>query len=171
MNTLNKLRQRRRGQKGFTLIELLVVIAIIGVLATLILIGLNAARARARDARSESNLNQAFTICVLRNDSKGDFSGCTVSDQSETEEPGAIARLDTDTKRIDGVPGATSGGLIISLDAAPASSTRACVLSTMNAKAGGTNKKFCRDTAGNVSPTSGATGAACNAGTCIPGTP
>ena len=168
---MNQLRKLRRGQQGFTLIELLVVIAIIGVLATLILIGLNAARSRARDARVESNLNQSFTVCVLRNDSKGDYSGCTASDQSEVEEPGAIARLDTDTKRIDGVPGATSGGLTISLDAAAASSTRACVLATMNATAAGTHKKFCRDTAGNVSPSSGSTGSACNAGVCTPGTP
>lgn len=52
-------------RSGFTLIELLVVIAIIGLLSSGILVALNSARSKSRDARRVSDVRQIMTSMEL----------------------------------------------------------------------------------------------------------
>ena len=51
-----------KNNKGFTLIEMLVVIAIIGLLSSVVLVALGPSRAKAKDARIISDLNQARVL-------------------------------------------------------------------------------------------------------------
>ena len=59
--------------KGFTLVELLVVIAIIGILASVVLVSLNSARSRARDARRISDLHQVALALESYYDANGNY--------------------------------------------------------------------------------------------------
>ena len=72
------MRKQQKGlasslSRGFTLIELLVVIAIIGILATIVMVSLNTARAKARDARRISDVRQIQLALQMYYDSTGSY--------------------------------------------------------------------------------------------------
>ena len=58
---------------GFTLIELLVVIAIIGILASAILVSLNSARLKARDARIQTVLFEIRNVAEMSYVASGNY--------------------------------------------------------------------------------------------------
>jgi len=71
---------------GFTLIEILIVIAIIGILAGIIIVSLNNATAKARDAVTHSDLNALRSaISLLENDTGKWPNGCPPGQTSNPE--------------------------------------------------------------------------------------
>ncbi len=68
---------RSRYTKAFTLIELLVVISIISLLASIVLASLNSARAKARDARRESDIHNLQIAIQLYYDTNGEYPPIT----------------------------------------------------------------------------------------------
>jgi len=68
-----------RKNRGFTLIELLVVIAIIGILAAVVLVSLNSARAKSRDARRLADVRQVMTSLELYYNDNGGYPDANAS--------------------------------------------------------------------------------------------
>lgn len=66
-------------KRSFTLIELLVAVSIIGLLASIVLIQLNSARKKARDAQRLSSMQTITKALMLYLDKKGQFPGPTSS--------------------------------------------------------------------------------------------
>ena len=64
----------QKKQKGFTLIELLVVIAIIGLLASIVLLALNSARAKSRDAKRIADVREMMTGLELYYNNFGGYA-------------------------------------------------------------------------------------------------
>ncbi len=67
------MKKLKQNQKGFTLIELLVVIAIIGLLASVVLLALNSARKKSRDARRVADARQIATALELYYDGNNGY--------------------------------------------------------------------------------------------------
>lgn len=83
---------------GFTLIELLVVIAVIGLLASVVMVALNTARGKARDARRAADMKQIVNALSLYYSTNGVYPPINSSSQgvggwNVSYQPGFLAEL------------------------------------------------------------------------------
>lgn len=79
------MKQRKKTNSGFTLVELLVVISIIGILSSFAVVSLNSARAKARDALRKGDMSQIRTALNLFYDDNLGYPICGSWDGNDAD--------------------------------------------------------------------------------------
>ncbi|MFP5377617.1 MAG: prepilin-type N-terminal cleavage/methylation domain-containing protein [Acidimicrobiia bacterium] len=82
---IDKLRERRENEEGFTLIELMVVVLIIAILLAIAIPTFLGARDRANDRAAQSSLRNALTAAKVIFTDEQDYTQATASKLAEEE--------------------------------------------------------------------------------------
>lgn len=93
MTLTNKLKQMRRREEGFTIVELLIVIIVIAILAALVIAAYVGIQQRARDSERQSDIrNIATAVQAAATIDDGRYPACTAIAAGTVEniEPDAI---------------------------------------------------------------------------------
>ena len=109
------MKQNRRAQKGFTLIELMIVVAIIGILAAIALPAYQNYTARAQGS-SDLATARAVLTCVAEIVQVGDDRDATAvvaDDGCTTDEVAVGGAVDAHTLTVDRSEGTPGGGTIL----------------------------------------------------------
>ncbi len=81
----------KNDHRGFTLIELLVVVAIIGVLASIVMVSLNSARNKGKNASIKSQMAELRAAAELYNDDMASYTGWCSDSQNTRISGGAVS--------------------------------------------------------------------------------
>ena len=145
-------------RRGFTLIELLVVIAIIGILASIVMVSMSGATAKAKDARVKGAIAQVRSIAELVYDTDGNYDAVCLSATSVNTGHASFG-TDLTILQADISSNASSGASQANRTDCNTSSIAWCYGAWL--ESGGANSYYCVDSAGRIWATSGA---ACKSG-------
>lgn len=112
----------RSARSGFTLVEMLVVVAIVGILSSVLIVELNPARDKARDARIMNQVNQVRTIAEALYD--GNYDGLEELPKLTSTKNQNIRALEDDIKN--------QGGELVIRKNASKKSTQYVIYSKLN---------------------------------------
>ena len=142
-------------RRGFTLIELLVVIAIIGILASIVMVSMSGATAKAKDARVKGAIAQVRSIAELVYDTDGNYDAVCLSGSATSVNTGhASFGTDLTILQADISSNASSGASQANRTDCNTSSIAWCYGAWL--ESGGANSYYCVDSAGRAWATSGA---------------